>query len=117
MAAFERGDFDRAIVDFGHVIGIAPNSVMAYNMRGNAYQLKNDYNRAIADYDQAIRLQPNVASIYYNRGQTHYVNKNHDKAIADFETVLRIDPNHHKARGLLQMVKMISGLRNLRLPP
>ncbi len=92
-AAYEAGDYGRAIADYSEAIRLKPDDASAYYNRGNAYRAKGDNGRAIADYDQAIRLKPDYASAYNNRGAAFYAKGEYARAIEDYDRALRIDPN------------------------
>jgi len=101
---YDKGDYDRAIVDYTQAIKLDPNYNDAYYNRGNAYFDKGDYNRAIVDYTQVIKLDPNNDDAYYNRGNTYYNKRDYNRAIADYTQAININPNYAKAyhnRGLV----------------
>ena len=54
----EEGDFERAIADFTHVIGIEPNNATAYYNRGSAWRGLKEYRKAIEDFKKSIALDP-----------------------------------------------------------
>ena len=64
----EKGDYDRAILDYDQAVRLNPSHANAFSNRGVAYARKGDYDRAIQDYDEAIRLNPNHADAFSNRG-------------------------------------------------
>ena len=64
----DKGDYDRAIVDYTASIRLDPKYAPAYNSRGNSWYNKGDHDRAIADYDAAIRIDPAYAAAFKNRG-------------------------------------------------
>jgi tetratricopeptide (TPR) repeat protein len=88
-----RGDFDRAIADYGEKLKLQPTSV-TYTNRGVAWEAKKDYEKALADHDQAIRLDPDNRIAYFNRGNAREAMKEYAKAIADFNQAIRLDPNY-----------------------
>ena len=51
-----KGDFDRAIADFGKAIKLNPKYAGAYHSRGNAYAMKGDRKQAITDYRKILQL-------------------------------------------------------------
>jgi lipoprotein NlpI len=63
----QKGDYDRAIVDFDKAISLDPKLFSALNGRGKVYQSKGDYDRAIADFSAAIRLNPKLAPTFNGR--------------------------------------------------
>ncbi|MFZ1109035.1 MAG: tetratricopeptide repeat protein [Rhodomicrobium sp.] len=97
MAAYDAGDYDRAISDYNQAIRLKPDYADAYNNRGNAYRAKGDNDRAIADYDQAIRLKPDYASAYNNRGASYNEKGDNDRAIADYDQAIRLKPDDASA--------------------
>jgi tetratricopeptide (TPR) repeat protein len=96
-AAYDNGDWDKAIADLTEAIRLDPNDAIAYYNRGILYYKKNDCDSAIADYTEAIRLDPNDVCAYNNRGNVYNENGDWDKAIADYTEAIRLDPNNAKA--------------------
>src|SRR6516165_1012150 len=64
LAYFEKGDDDRAIVDYNEAIRLDPKYAAAFNVRGFAYGAKGDYDRAIVDYGEVIRIDPKGAAAF-----------------------------------------------------
>jgi uncharacterized caspase-like protein len=95
-AAFERGDFDRAIANYSEAIRLDPGNAAAFNNRAIAYVSKKMLDRAIADYSEVIRLAPN-ADIFYERGTTYMDKGDNDRAIADYNETIRLDPKYTRA--------------------
>ena len=63
-----KGEIDRAIVDYNRAIELNPSYAEAYSNRGIAYQSQGDYDLALEDFSKAIELDPNSAVPYNNRG-------------------------------------------------
>jgi len=80
----DKGDYDKAIVDYTEAIEIDPKNAIAYYSRGNAWAAKGDYDKAIADFTEAIDLEPKFSFAYFNRGNAWDKKGNHDKAKADY---------------------------------
>ncbi len=93
-AAYESGEYERAIQDLDEAIRLDPQYAFAYNNRGIAYRLLGQYNRAIQDYDEAIRLDPQYADAYYNRGVAYYNLGQYERAIQDWDEAIRLDPQY-----------------------
>jgi len=91
---FEKGSYDRAIIDYCEAIRLDPNNAAPYYNRGNAYREKGDNDRAIADYSEAIRLDPNDAASYCSRGIAYYNKDDNDRAIADCSEAIRLDSKY-----------------------
>ena len=49
-----KGDLDKALSDFAIAISLAPNAVVSYAYRGDAYERKKDFDNARADYQIAV---------------------------------------------------------------
>ena len=93
IAYSDKGDYDRAIIEYNRAIEIDPDDAEAYNARGAAYYNKGDIDRAIADYERAIEIDPDFAIAYCNRGRAYYKNGDYDPAIADYDRAIEIDPD------------------------
>ncbi len=70
-----------------------PESGLAYNNRGSAYNLLGKYDEAIADLDKAIQLSKESAVSYFNRGTAYEHLGQYEKAIEDYTEALRIQPD------------------------
>lgn len=92
-----KGDLLGAIADFDEVIRQNPNSVEAYNNRGNIYTFLSEFDRAQADYNRAIELDPNYAESYNNRGTLKDQMGDILGAIEDYNRALRLNPDYPKA--------------------
>ena len=87
-----KGDWDKAIIDYSKALEINSEHVMVYNNRGNAWAEKGDLDQAIADYAKSLGINPEYYDAYYNRGIA-WANKGEwDKAIEDFTRAIEIDP-------------------------
>src|SRR5689334_8452568 len=64
----QRGDYERAIIEFTVALQADPGSAAAHVHRGDAHRLQGDYDRAVADYSAAVELDPRYALAYLNRG-------------------------------------------------
>ena len=87
-----KGEYDRAIQDYGQAIKLDAKSATAYANRGVAYDNKAEYDRAIQDYDQAIKLKPS-AEVHFNRGNAYLGKGQHDHAIDDYNQALKLKPD------------------------
>ena len=54
----EKGEFDKAIVDFTESIRLAPRRAETYWGGADAYANKGEFDPAIADYTESIGLDP-----------------------------------------------------------
>ncbi|MDE0469737.1 MAG: tetratricopeptide repeat protein, partial [Candidatus Poribacteria bacterium] len=93
----EKGEYDKAIADYGEAIRLNSEFAIAYNNRGYTYKEKGEYDKAITDYDEAIRLEPEDANVYINRGYAYYAKSEYDKAIADCNKAIELAPEDANA--------------------
>lgn len=89
-----RGQYDRAIEDYGQAIRLMPSMGLAYNGRGLAFALKGLHDRAMLDFAEAIRLMPDADFAFRNRAAAALKLGQLDSAIADYDAALRIDPRN-----------------------
>lgn len=104
-----KGEYDRAIDDYGEAIRLNPQFVAAFNYLGIAYASKGQHDRAIADYDEAIRLDPKDAVSFCERGNA-YRNQNANTTARSSTTTrrsgsIRKMPSPSTAAGLPTPVK------------
>ncbi|WP_406695197.1 protein kinase [Singulisphaera sp. Ch08] len=92
LDAFERADYDQAIVAFDELIRLDPNHSEAHRWRGDASLNKFEFGKALSEYDEAIRLDPKNGMAYCGRGAVSTVKGEFDKAIASFDEAIRLDP-------------------------
>jgi lipoprotein NlpI len=92
-----KGEYDRAIQDYGQAIRLNPNYAAAFNNRGTAYNLKKQYKRAIWNFDQAIVLDPKLELSFENRGNAYNFEGEHERAIKDFDHAVSLNPNSASA--------------------
>src|SRR5205823_4669920 len=90
--AFERADYDQAIVAWDEAIRIDPNHSEVHRWRGDASLNKHEFDKALSEYDEAIRLAPKNGMAYCSRGAASTEKGEFDKAIASFDEAIRLDP-------------------------
>lgn len=91
------GEYEAAIADYAHAIGIISDYAEAYNNSGISYAALGEYEKAIDDYTQAIGIISDYAAAYYNRGNAYADLGEYDKAIADYTHAVDIDPDYAEA--------------------
>ncbi len=84
-----KGDYERALQDYGQAIKLNPKFAVAFVNRGVAYDKKGDYDRAIQDFDQAIKLKPSVEA-HFNRGNARLAKSQYDHAIDDYNQAIKL---------------------------
>jgi tetratricopeptide (TPR) repeat protein len=97
MVWSERGEYDRALVDFDEALKLDPANEIAWSNRGLAWSSKKEYDKAIADYTEAIKIDSQFALAYYDRALAWYQKKDYDKSIADNTQAIKIDPKYATA--------------------
>jgi tetratricopeptide (TPR) repeat protein len=92
----EKGEYRRAIADYGRAIDLNPRANY-YTNRGLAYSSLDDLDRAIEDYDEAIRLDAKHATAWNNRGVAYEKKGDLPRALRNFNEAIRLDPDYKKA--------------------
>ena len=84
IAHYSKGDYDRAIADYGQAIRLNPKDANSLcDPRHRLSQQGRYYDRAIAEFGQSIRLDPKDPKAYENRGYAYDSKGDFDRAIAD----------------------------------
>ncbi len=81
----EKGDLDRAMVDFNRSIQYDPSYENAYVNRGIVYCIRGKFDFAIPDFNKALELKPDYFDARFNRGIAYTQTNEFEKAIADFD--------------------------------
>ena len=96
-AHLSKGEYDRAIEDYGEAIRRKPDDASSLSNRGTAYLSKGDYDHAIEDFNQSLRVNPESADAFYNRGNAYFSKSEFDRAIEDYSKSLQLDPSNARA--------------------
>src|SRR5262245_20771759 len=92
-----RGEFDRAIADFGIAIAFDPQFARAYYMRGRAHLSNGDLKAALGNFNRALELDPRHAAAYNDRGYALSEIGEDAAALADFNRALELNPRLDRA--------------------
>ena len=76
-------DHDLRIKSCSAMIERNPKDIVAYQNRGEAYELKGEVDRAISDYTKAIVSDPNYAPAYNGRGRAYVSKGDYVRAVDD----------------------------------
>jgi tetratricopeptide (TPR) repeat protein len=90
--AYEKGNYDGAMVLFSKAINLNPNFDKAYYGRGLTYQKLNLLDMAINDFSRAIQINTNFSEAYYSRGIVYSITGNQQKADEDFRKYQELKP-------------------------
>ncbi len=93
LRKMEVDDYEGAIADFTEAIGLRPDLVLVYGMRGNAKSHLGQHFAAIQDYDTAIQLKSNHPEAYIDRGVVKAKLEQYEAAIVDFDAAIRLKPD------------------------
>jgi tetratricopeptide (TPR) repeat protein len=92
----EKGDLDRAMVDFNRSIQFDPMYENAYVDRGIVYCLRGQFDSAIQDFNKALQLKPDYFDARFNRGIAFSQTGQLDKAIEDFSVLEATNKNDER---------------------
>jgi tetratricopeptide (TPR) repeat protein len=87
---FEKGDLDRAIVDFNYAIELNPQFAKAYNGRGAAWSALGCAEEAFADFTTAVAINPRLPQAYVGRAAIWFGKGDLERAAADYSAAIRI---------------------------
>lgn len=92
--AYDEGDFERALDEYGKAIELDPSNAVPYNNRGYLYDDLKEYEKAIEDYTKAIELDQDYAAAYSNRGASYYELMQYEQAVEDCKKAIALEPNN-----------------------
>ena len=92
-----KGEYPRAIEDFGNAIKLNDQYVQAYVNRGDAYSATRQFVPAIADFNTAIKLTRTNPLVYIHRGDAREQRADFAGAISDYSAAIGLDPNSWEA--------------------
>lgn len=98
----EKGDLDRAMVDFNRSIQYDPLYENAYVNRGIVYCLRGKFDLAIPDFNRALELKPDYFDARFNRAIAYMNTNQEEKAIEDLtilEATNTLDERVYMSRG------------------
>ncbi len=93
-----RGDFRRAIANYGRALQLRPRHAETHYRRGTAFYMSRDYRRALADYEAALRPNPNYLGYLIGRANARYMLHDYAGAFADYTQAIAINPYESAAR-------------------
>ena len=92
-----KGQYDRAIQDYGQALKLRPNYPDALYQRGLAYRRSGQNDRAMQDYDQALRLKPDLVDALNSRCYLKAIIGQLQPALLDCNEALRLNPKNQFA--------------------
>ena len=98
MAAFNSGDYDRAVQELEFTTLTDPGDFRAFTFLGAAYAQQRRYNAAIGAFKRATTLKPGVAKVHYNLGQAYEAAGVPTEAWFEYKKALEIDPFYQLAK-------------------
>ncbi len=89
---YDKGNCNKAIIDYTTSIQLNPNFPEAYNNRAYTYMRMRDYKDALLDLNTALRLKPDYIQALMNRGDIHnyYYQIDRQSTIADYKKVISL---------------------------
>ena len=124
-ARLSLNDATGAIDDANTVLSHDPNSIVAYQLRSQAYRKSGDFQRSKADQQQALKLRwmpefqkahkaiqknPRDMEAYFNRGDAKNSLGDESGAFQDYDKALKLDPNN--IQGLIRRSILFESKQN-----
>lgn len=102
----DRGDYQKALLDYSASITLQPKNPTAYNNRGAVRAISGDSENALRDYDTALSLDPHYAKAYSGRANCFLERGKYEKGLEDINKALELDPKQadaYNSRGLIAL--------------
>lgn len=85
--------YNKALLEYTHVLNLDPNQAMCHFFRGDIYKKLGLYDQALLDYSYALNIKPYESDFYVYRGLIHLLRDDNDSALRDFNQALSNDPS------------------------
>jgi tetratricopeptide (TPR) repeat protein len=113
---FEKGELDKAILDYEQGLKLAPRSAVGHNLFGMACRFKFSQTadpewrkKEIACFEEALKINPDFMPALANLGATYYYAGEKEKAIPHFKRVLEVQQDHPEAEEIKKMIAEAEG--------
>jgi tetratricopeptide (TPR) repeat protein len=91
MRLFAVARYPQAILAFDRAVGLDPNLVDAYLMRGRAYLVDGEIERAISDFSRTVEKRPTDSEALLWRGRSWMELKDYQAVVRDANRALQAD--------------------------
>jgi len=109
LIAFQKEDFDTAIIYFKRSIDLLPNNADFYCNLGEAYRKKKMFSEAVDCQEKALSIKPENVASYYNLGILYQTLKENEKAIENYQSCIKYQPDHIEALYNLNLAFQAAG--------
>jgi lipoprotein NlpI len=103
VAAWDKGDRNKAVELAGKAIDADGKDAQNYLLRGKMYEALRKFDEAVTDLDKCLELDPKNAAGYDLRGDAQFKRGKVKEAAADYDRVLELRPEQkpgHWRRGI-----------------
>jgi tetratricopeptide (TPR) repeat protein len=97
ISAWERDDFESALLVFEEVLGDHPEFADVHNKAGLCLAMMGRYEKALAHFDEALGQNPSYAEAHLNRGIVLNELGRHEEAQAAFNRAGELDTQDSRA--------------------
>ena len=95
--AYNRGDFNSAILAYTDAVTLNPENIDAYIYRGGAFGNLKEYKRAESDFKIALKLDNRNFEAHYGLGTAYLYERDYRSAIFEFNEAINLDNSSGKA--------------------
>ncbi len=103
--AFEKGDFEKAVVYYQQAIADDPQNPVAYFNLGDAYYRLKNFPEAAKAFEQATISEDARLKqwAYYNLGNTYFQMQQYQKAVNYYQKALQLNPQDFDSKFNLEL--------------
>ena len=95
IAAYNRGDANAAIAEFGSALAEHPDDPEALNNLGQVLVKAGRASESIEHFDRAIQLSPGAWAYHFNRARAYAVMQQWPRAVAGYRNAARLFPEDY----------------------
>lgn len=105
IIAMRRGDLERAVRQFTHVIDLAPDFAEGWNKRATVYFMMQNFPASVADIAKTLELEPRHFGALSGLGLIYDATEDDEGALKAYRKAVAVNPHLPHARRRIEEIE------------